>query len=184
MDSELAITMQEWESGITIESTMTMPNHCSATEKKQEQLLGITGNRAQGWKHYASILTPSVREQEGKGEIKTTTFMKGNWTQRHCLQLRKPQSYELLETKRVFWEAIALLLHLSAISQRWRQGIGKKDLCPDLAVFIASYLLSLFRAGALKITLQLWIKTIDSNDSLADPSQRPLKPEGTHRKWV
>lgn len=67
--------------------------------------------------------------------------MKGNWTQRHHLQLREPQSYELLETKQVFWEATALLLHLSAIGQRWRQDISKKDLHPDWAVFIASYLI-------------------------------------------
>lgn len=62
--------------------------------------------------------------------------------------------------------------------------MGKKDLCPDLAVFIA-YLSSLFRAGALTITLQLWIKTTDSYDSLVDLNQQPLKPgEGTQRKWV
>lgn len=81
MDSDLAITMQEWESGVMIERAMKIPNHCSAREKKQKQLLGITGNRTQGWKHYANILTPSIREEEGKGEIKMSTFMKGNWTQ-------------------------------------------------------------------------------------------------------
>lgn len=81
MDSDLAITMQEWESGVMVESAMKIPNHCSAREKKQKQLLGITGNRTQGWKHYANILTPSIREEEGKGEIKMSTFMKGNWTQ-------------------------------------------------------------------------------------------------------
>lgn len=127
MDSELAITMQEWESGIMIESAIKMPNHCSAMEKKQTQLLGITGNRAEGWKHYASILTPSIREQEGKGEIKMTTFVKGNWTQRHWLHLGEPQSCESLETKQVFWEATALVLYLSAISQCWRQDISKKE---------------------------------------------------------
>lgn len=135
MGSELAMTMPEWESGIVIESTMKMPNHCSAMEKKQKQLLGVTGNRAEGWKHHASILTPSIREQEGKGEIKMTTFMKGNWTQRYHLQLWEPQSCELLETKWVFWEATALLLYLAAIGQHWRQDIGKNDLHPDLAIF-------------------------------------------------
>lgn len=110
--------------------------------------------------------------------------MKDNWAQRHCLQLREPRSWELLESEWVFWGPTALLLHLSAIRQRWRQGISEKDLCPDLAVLISSYLLSLFRAGALEITLHLWMKT-DSNDSLADPSQRPQKPgEGARRKSV
>lgn len=51
-----------------MESSMAMPNPCSATAKKQKQLQGITGNGAQAEIITASMLTSSIREQEGKGE--------------------------------------------------------------------------------------------------------------------
>lgn len=129
----------------------------------------------------ASFLTSSIREQEGKGEddiyerqlnTKTLPPAQGStklWITANQVNLLggncpapPPQCYY----------------------QPQRHNTGKRNLsltwrfCHFFSLFFFS------RAGAFKIALQLHMKAKDSNDTLGDPSQHPLKPgEGTHRKW-
>lgn len=78
-----------------MQSAVEMPNHCSATVKKQKQLQGITGSGALAEIITACILTSSTRNRKEKEKM---TFMYVLNT-KHCLQLREAPSCELLQTK-------------------------------------------------------------------------------------
>lgn len=186
-DSELGITMQEWESGIRIESAMKIPNHCSATVKKQKQLQGITGNGAQGWNHYCQHFNSQHKRTGRKGkkddniyerQLNTKTLPPAQGSTKLWIT---GNQVSFLEQK---W-ATALLFHLCAIYQSWKHNIGKKNL--SLTWRVLSFLLShlFFQSWSFKNCIATPNEGKDSSDTLGDPSRHPLKPgERTHRKWI
>lgn len=163
---------------------MKIPNHCSATVKKQKQLQGITGNGAQGWNHYCQHFNSQHKRTGRKGkkrwqhlwnaiERKNTASSSGK---HKAVNYWKPSEFSGKQLLCSFTLCYPSVMEI----QYWQ-----KEPWPDLEGFVISSLSSFFHSWSLKNCIATPNEGKDSNDTLGDPSQHPLKPgEGTHRKWI
>lgn len=159
-DSELGITMQEWESGIRIESAMKIPNHCSATVKKQKQLQGITGNGAQGWNHYCQHFNSQHKRTGRKGkkddniyerQLNTKTLPPAQGSTKLWITGNQVSFWSKSEQLPCSSTFVLFISHEDTILAK-RTSAWPGEFCHFFSLIFFS------RAGALKIALQLQMK--------------------------